>query len=127
MTNATLVVQEPKLKHGDLFETSWGYDQTNYDFLMVLELSKTGKTAKCQMVRAARVGASGVDDLLKPTCSPYGDKFTMRVRTGYRGGVDLRGSYPFCNTGSMENSRLGSFSRVEADRLYSQTNSMFGH
>lgn len=31
---------------GDIFERSWGYDQTNVDFYKVIEITKTGKSAK---------------------------------------------------------------------------------
>jgi len=112
---------------GDLFETSWGYDQTNYDFIVVLSMSASGKTAKCQRVHCKNMGASGIDDLLKPMNEPFGDVFTMHVREGYKGDLNLKGSYPFCHTGSMQNTRLDRFSRVEVDRVYAQTNSMFGH
>jgi len=79
------------------------------------------------MVTAVRVGASRTDDLLKPINETYGDVFTMQVRTGYKGDLQLKGSYPFCTGGSMKNTRLDRFSRVENDRVYSETNSMFGH
>ena len=123
-TKATIV---DKIVKGDLFETSWGYDQTNYDFLMVLSVSKTGKTAKCQRVAAKRVGASGQCDLLEPVQEPFGDVFTMHVREGYKGDLQLKGSYPFCSNGSMANTRLDRFSRVESGRKYEETNPMFGH
>lgn len=34
------------VKVGDIFERSWGYDQTNVNFVKVVEVSKTGKSAK---------------------------------------------------------------------------------
>ena len=40
--------QNDKVKPGDIFYTSWGYDQTNSDFYKVVEVSKTGKT--CQVI-----------------------------------------------------------------------------
>ena len=124
MNTATIV---DRIVKGDLFVTSWGYDQTNYDFIVVLETSKTGKTAKCQRVSAKRVGAEGTCDLLKPEAVPFGDVFTMHVRTGYKGDLILKGSYPFCHDGSMKNTRLDSFNRVDLNRVYAETNSMFGH
>lgn len=122
-TNAKIV---DAIRKGDLFETSWGYDQTNYDFLIVLSISKTGKTAKCQMTSAKNIGASGCSDLLEPTQKAYGDIFTMQVRN-WNGDLCLRGSYPYCCDGSMNSSHLGTFSRVENGRVYHETNSMFGH
>lgn len=38
------------LKVGDIFYSSWGYDQTNIDFYKVLEITKSGKSARIQMV-----------------------------------------------------------------------------
>jgi len=34
------------IKKGDIFGTSWGYDQTQYNFVIVTEVSPTGKTVK---------------------------------------------------------------------------------
>ncbi len=118
---------EARVNKGDTFKTSWGYDQTNYDFLTVLSVSASGKTAKCQMVRCNSVGASGTSDEVRITRETYGDVFTMQVRKGYTGGMMLRGSYPFCNGGSMDNKRMGSFSLASEDRSYYPTNPMFGH
>ena len=115
------------IKAGDVFVTSWGYDQTNYDFIVVLSMSASGKTAKCQRAHAINEGASGQSDLMRPTNEPFGDVFTMHVRTGYKGDLQLKGSYPFCHTGSMANTRLDRFSKVEPKRQYEETNSMFGH
>ncbi len=36
------------IKKGDIFYTSWGYDQTNYDYIVVMEVSPTGKTVYLQ-------------------------------------------------------------------------------
>ena len=36
------------LKRGDLFVTSWGYDQTNYDYICIMSISASGKTAQCR-------------------------------------------------------------------------------
>jgi len=33
-------------KVGDIFHTSWGYDQTNIEHFQIKEISKTGKTCK---------------------------------------------------------------------------------
>ncbi len=39
-----------QLKVGDILYSSCGYDQTNIDFYKVLEITKSGKSAKIQMV-----------------------------------------------------------------------------
>ena len=119
--------QNDTLKKGDLFYASWGYDQTNYDFLAVLEVSKTGKTAKCQMVNRLHMGTSGQANVQEPIFSPYGDIFTMQLRKGYKGDLQLKGSYPFCNDGRMENKRLDSFWRVRPEQQFHETMAQFGH
>ena len=116
-----------EVKAGDLFYTSWGYDQTNYDYVMVLGLSASGKTAICQMAKAKVVGYSHQCYEQEPQKETYGAIFRMRIKEGYRGDVCLRGSYPFCASGSMESTRLDTFYRVEEGRTYFETDSMFGH
>lgn len=41
---------------GDVFARSWGYDQTNVDFYEIVEVSRTGKTAKARKNKGAIVG-----------------------------------------------------------------------
>jgi hypothetical protein len=115
------------LKKGDIFYTSWGYDQTNYDYIVVLEVSKTGKTVKCQRTSALHMGESCQSNVQEPVFCPFGDIFTMQVRTGYKGDICLKGSYPFCHDGSMKNKRLDSFSRHIEGKQYHETMSQFGH
>jgi hypothetical protein len=114
--------EEINIKSGDIFKTSWGYDQTNYDFLIVLSISPTGKTANCQMISPKYTGSSGCSDKLKPENNPYGDKFRLKIKGNY-----LRGSYPYLPNGSKENTRYGYFSKADTTKEYYQTNSYFGH
>lgn len=44
------------VKVGDLFYSSWGYDQTNVEFFKIVEISKTGKTCKVVEVAAEPIG-----------------------------------------------------------------------
>jgi hypothetical protein len=115
-------IKNNSIKRGDLFYTSWGYDQTNYDYIAVLSVSHTGKTAKCQCTEYFNEGTRLQEDIQTPLFCPYGDIFTMQIREGNT----LVGSYPFCN-GSMNNSRLGRFSRVAPNARFYETNHMFGH
>jgi len=80
------------VKVGDVFYESWGYDQTNIDFLEVVEVSPSGKSVVCQMVGKTGVG----EDHVIPS-QRYGVKFRLLVREGSRS-VSLRGSYPFCQS-----------------------------
>ena len=44
------------VKLGDVFHTSWGYDQTNTEFFKVIEISKTGKTCKVVEIAPVSIG-----------------------------------------------------------------------
>lgn len=52
---AVLIAEMEPVKVGDIFYSSWGYDQTNVDFYEVLSVSKTGKTAKVVKVHGRTV------------------------------------------------------------------------
>lgn len=39
-------VEQIVVKPGDIFVNSWGYDQTNVSFAKVVEVTKSGKSAK---------------------------------------------------------------------------------
>lgn len=114
-----------QLKRGDIFYTSWGYDQTNYDYVVVLKTSKTKKTVKCQRTNYLRRGEAAQSNLQEPLFCPFGDMFTLQVRTG-ENDITLVGSYPFCHTGTGSK-RRGSFSRHETGRIYHETMAQFGH
>ena len=115
-----------ELKRGDIFVTSWGYDQTNYDYIAVLEVSKTGKTCKCQRTGALHMGESGQANVQEPIFSTFGDIFNLQVRTGYSGGISLVGSYPFLHTGEGSK-RRGYFSKHTIGQQYHETMAQFGH
>ena len=132
MTN-TITNQPETVKKGDLFYTSWGYDQTNYDYLVVLEVSKSGKSAKCQMTQALHMGTDGQCNVQEPVYCPYGDIFTMRLKTfnhsaNLRDRLFLRGSYPFLGNGLMDRgTRLDTFSRAKTSQQFHETMSEYGH
>jgi len=44
------------VKIGDVFHSSWGYDQTNTEFFKVVEISKTRKTCKVVQVASEEIG-----------------------------------------------------------------------
>lgn len=48
--------QSDKAKIGDVFHSSWGYDQTNTEYYKIVEISKTGKTAKVIQVGSVSIG-----------------------------------------------------------------------
>ena len=125
-----------------IFQTSWGYDQTNYDFVKVIRITKSGKTAICKKVNKLQVDSNGYYDDLKPG-EEFGPEFRLKIETTRYDGTDtgkfyLRGSYPFLSRFEGEwtdeqkedwlsSKRLDTFSEVEKGRTYAQTNSQFGH
>ena len=117
-----------ELKKGDLFYCSWGYDQTNYDYIVVMEVSPTGKSVKCQRTHALNMGTECQSNVQEPIFLPFGDMFRLQVRhydwTG--GEVRLIGSYPFLHTGEGSK-RKGHFSRAKTGQQFHETMSQFGH
>lgn len=94
---------------GKRFYTSWGYDQTNYDFLVVLGISKSGKTAICKEVKTPH----GKDE-------PVGIPFKMRIQQA-NGNLYLRGTYYKTYFNVSKRFRLGTFYAVEPNREYEET------
>ena len=43
-------------KIGDVFHSSWGYDQTNTEYYKIVSISKTGKTCKVVQVGSISIG-----------------------------------------------------------------------
>jgi hypothetical protein len=130
----TQTIQTNKIEVGDVFVTSWGYDQTNYDYIVVVELSPSGKTAICQLAEFETVGHSSQCNIQKPKAKGYGYKFRMKVGDRYNGEAGLRGSYPHCASqvlrlaeGEKPSMRLDGFSKVKEGETFWETDSMFGH
>ena len=128
--NSTEDQEQRTIKPGDIFYTSWGYDQTNYDYLMILEISPSKKTCLCSMVHCDHVGERGHCHIQKPKREIYGDIFRMKIElptclTGSE--VMLRGSYPFCINGSKEHLRLDTFWKWDGKRQFYETDTQFGH
>lgn len=115
---------EPKV--GDYHRHSWGYDQTNIDMCVIVEVSPTGKTALCRMVRTIHLGETGAEEIVTPG-EAYGDPFRLQIR-----GDCLKGSYPLF--AKYENSPLrnrkvrgGCFDRVNLGDELHRTLDNFGH
>ena len=84
------------LKIGDFFYESWGYDQTNIDYLEVMEISPTRKTCMCRMIGKLRDSTeqNTTSDKVTPDNSYRGPTlFRLRV-SAFRDSITLRGSYP---------------------------------
>ena len=104
---------ENKIKIGDIFHHSWGYNMTHNVFIQVVEISKTGKTATCRkLINKVTEGDgwTGEETTIKGDFNEQ-EPFKMRIQ-----GEDLRGSFPYC--GSGESKTLGSFWRWEGTPKY---------
>lgn len=119
------------LKKGDLFYTSWGYDQTNYDYIVILSVK--GKFATCQRTSALHMGESGQANVQEPIFCPFGDTFRMKIQGGFNGEIYLRGSYPYLHNGKIDDSyggknlRLDTFSKAKQGQQFHETMAEFGH
>jgi len=92
------VSEEINVKVGAIFYASWGYEQTNIDFLKVVALTKSGKTAICRMMGEKIVSTEGLAPLAEYIVpdGEYGETFRLRVKwSDYSKGPYLVGSYPF--------------------------------
>ncbi len=120
-----------KIKPDDYFSTSWGYDQTNIDYLVVKRLSPTGKTAVCRMASKIYINHGGPYGNTVMPGTAFGPEFQMRVTSWYNGRPALRGSYPFCaqvdDRRHDDSRRLDTFETVKLGETRNETDSMFGH
>ena len=119
---------------GDVFYTSWGYDQTNYDYIVIIDITKTRKTAICQRAELSENIPEGQHNRQKPSKEGYGKPFKMCIRVcdwredDNKGGFYLRGSYPFCcNDDEGKHRRLGSFWKCKDEQVFYETDTQFGH
>ena len=127
----TELIQEKnnQVRPGHLFYTSWGYDQTNYQYIIILEVSPSGKTCICQRAGHEEIGYSGQSYIQRPVNKPFGEKFRLYIKvTDWRQEkeVYLVGSYPYLHTGEGSK-RLGHFYRVKEGEVYYETDTIFGH
>lgn len=139
METQTIQTQEVKEKTlisvGDVFETSWGYDQTNYDFIIVVSISPTRKTAMCKLARVSTIRQETQHNVQKPVKEGFGFEFRMKIQKDNNGNeLTLRGSYPYCSSEVYRGKpkeecgyRLDSFSKVNEDQEFWETDSRFGH
>lgn len=117
------ISDDGKFNVGDIIYTSWGYDQTQYDFAQIVEVSKTRKTVVAQRMRTKIVDPGRQADGIVPT-EAYGNKFRLYVRE-WRDEPTFRGQYPFID-GFNDSKRMGSFWPWDGKTVY-ETNSQFGH
>lgn len=101
---------------GDIFSANWGYDQTNIDFVKVVRLSPSGKSAYC--VRIGKTVVEGSEGNMSEQVVPNAEsvqsaEFKLKVGE-YNGKAILRGSYIFC----ADEKRLDSLWKYDGKPLY---------
>lgn len=124
------LVQFLDVQVGQIFRESWGYDQTQNDFLQIVEVSPTKKTVTCQMI--GKKDADTYSVVPNPSYQ-YGPKFRLHIKYFSHKPL-LRGSYPFCSNHDYTNDaqgrrgawREGSFSPYEGKPVY-ETPANMGH
>jgi hypothetical protein len=75
--------QAKAVKVGDIFYTSWGYDQTNVDFYEVLSVTPSGKSVKVRQI-ASRLSDDerGVVPVPGTTVSYNGEPMLKKLKSG---------------------------------------------
>ena len=109
-------LENTKVKAGDIFYESWGYDQTNIDFCVVEQVSPTGKTVLCKMMSQKTVPREGFAPMSEHVIpdKPYGPLFRLHVRTRSNGDTSLVGKYPY----ARGDTRPGYFTKWDGKPLY---------
>lgn len=105
---------------GEFLHTSWGYNQTNVELAQILEVSSTGKTVSCRLVKPEVASRGQGSEKLSPTGEQYGHEFRLYVRD-VNGSPVFRGSYPHCNGDVDAGTRKGHFYRLDPDDSVHQT------
>ena len=128
MNQETIQITKVEDLKGKIFYTSWGYDQTNYNYFVVVGLSPTGKTALVQRAEYKHLGEEGQSYIQKPTNKGYGKKFRVKVEKpdeGYSDEWTLRGSVPYCSRD--EGTHLQTLYKAEEGEIFQPTNPIYGH
>lgn len=76
--------QDNKIKVGDVFESHWGYDQTNIDYYKVTKISPTGKTCTIVRICSKKLEDTGfMSERVAPDPDkPYFDKVWNKTEAG---------------------------------------------
>ena len=87
---------------GTILRHSWGYDMTFNEYCIVISVSKSGKTIKCQRVHSEVTTAdNGLGaGRQAPGKEPIGEVFRLHVRRYQTSGPYYVGSYPSTHDGA---------------------------
>lgn len=115
-----------QVRIGDIFHSSWGYDQTNTEYFKVKSISKSGKT--CSVVMISFETVPGSEGFMCDSITPIpekeihnGEQCTVRIHRSHSwnpitkqheeiGEIHLRGSVFY---GSMDSKHLTNLYRVD--------------
>ena len=78
---------------GDIFTSSWGYDQVNRAFFQVVELTPSGKSARIRRMETVVVSKGNGWEMVQPVWNMFvGAQMTKRI-----GDVDGRLYFRICS------------------------------
>lgn len=118
---------------GSVWVCSWGYDQTQHDFLVVIGFTKSGKSAICRMCKAKIIDyGRDCNDLIPDKENLIGEKFKMQIKSLKRyinclpaDDIILSGKYPYIiKYGENHKDKRRSYFYKADSKKYTQT---FGH
>ena len=76
---------------GDIFESSWGYDQTNIDYYLVVGLTSSGKSVRVVKIgETVQHGGSGCDRVIPDPERVLGPPKLHRLQTDWRGQPSIK-------------------------------------
>ena len=105
------LTKDHNFKVGDIFYTSWGYDQTNIDFYEVVNVR--GSRLDLRELRKETVGQSGTYDEVKPIPGDYASDKIITISARADGSVTRMSSFEYPS--------------LWDGRPKHETNSYFGH
>lgn len=112
---------------GAFLYASWGYNQTNVDFVQIIDVSDSGKTVKAKRCTGTVQSSGKGSESVAPEGETYGDEFRLHVRE-FNGSPVFRGSYPFIKGDMDEGTRSGSFyPYAKGDQGVHRTAPGYGH
>ena len=128
MTTTTAPTETAEVNVGDIYATSWGYDQTNVEFFEVVRVTKGSAWLRrlCATVQDGRVypdpgnyttdfglmGNPGTPERERDMARGYSEKMCRKGRPGYRGEysfkiTESRQAYKYTGGGAYDTLAAG--------------------
>jgi hypothetical protein len=116
MEGIKMIEDIKNIKVNDIYYTSWGYDQTNYDYCKVI--GKSNKSLKCIMIKMNIIKQVG---FMSNEVEPNPNFETGKpFRIICKGNNSFIGSYPFCE--GYDSKRMGYWSKYDIKQKCIDTN-----